>query len=156
MGIANLEHSQITLNNTHESDQCWRGPCTIHNRSDHPMRSFPQHWRSDRGLMERICEHNVGHPDPDIPHDKSSYEWVHACDGCCRYEWGWTSILAWNIYEGDVISFNQNEELRNVNAYRVLTVVYYVSYLAIKIFDRHEFNPRWLTAHCDAPIWLRI
>ncbi len=41
------------------------GHCCIHNPSDHHMVDWPTHWRDDRGLMERICEHGVGHPDPD-------------------------------------------------------------------------------------------
>jgi hypothetical protein len=32
--------------------------------------------------MERICEHGIGHPDPDqIMRDEAG--WVHGCDGCC-------------------------------------------------------------------------
>lgn len=29
------------------------------------MREWPMNWRSDRGIMERICPHGVGHIDPD-------------------------------------------------------------------------------------------
>jgi len=47
------------------------------------MRSFPQWWRSDRGIMERVCKHEIGHPDPDSPWPPESAEWVHSCDGCC-------------------------------------------------------------------------
>ncbi len=57
-------------------------PCPIHWPSAHHMRSWPQHWRSDRRIIERMCLHAdgaVGHPDPDDPtRDK-----VHGCDGCC-------------------------------------------------------------------------
>lgn len=86
MGTAKLEHNEDsgTLLNVHDSDQCDGEFCTIHNRSDHPMRAFPQHWRSDRGIMERICPHGVGHPDPDSPWPENSYQWVHGCDGCCQ------------------------------------------------------------------------
>lgn len=41
---------------------------------------WPQHWRGDRHLMERICPHGVGHPDP----DDINPDGVHGCDGCCR------------------------------------------------------------------------
>jgi hypothetical protein len=51
-------------------------------RSVHSMRSFPTHFRFDRYLMERICPHGVGHPDPDDP--QSAIDGVHGCDGCCR------------------------------------------------------------------------
>lgn len=48
----------------HDEAMC-TAPCPIHKPSDHAMRSFPTHWRDDRGLMERICPCGVGHPDPD-------------------------------------------------------------------------------------------
>lgn len=78
-----LEHSDKWLTNVHPSTSCAGAYCTIHNRSDHPMRAFPQHWRDDRGIMERICPHGVGHPDPDSPFAPLSVEWIHGCDGCC-------------------------------------------------------------------------
>ena len=55
-------------------------PCCIHNPSDHHMKDWPQNWRNDRGIMERICPHGVGHPDPDC-HNKENT--IHGCDGCC-------------------------------------------------------------------------
>lgn len=78
-----LEHSDVHLTNVHSPQSCLGEYCTIHNRSDHHMRLWPQHWRSDRGIIERICPHGVGHPDPDSPWFDDSYEWVHGCDGCC-------------------------------------------------------------------------
>lgn len=54
-------------------------PCPIHSPSDHVMRGFPTHWRFDRRIMERICPHGIGHPDPD---DRTE-DGVHGCDGCC-------------------------------------------------------------------------
>ena len=64
----------------HDIDVCDMSiPCCIHNPSDHHMRTWPQHWRDDRGIMERICEHGCGHPDPD---DKS-LDRIHGCCGCC-------------------------------------------------------------------------
>lgn len=78
-----LEHSTVRLSRVHSPDNCAGFFCTIHNRSDHSMRSFPQHWRSDRGIMERICPHGVGHPDPDSPWELDSNMWIHGCDGCC-------------------------------------------------------------------------
>jgi hypothetical protein len=65
--------------NHHAAGEC-RGPtCPIHRVSDHHMRTWPQHFRGDRGLMERICPHGVGHPDPDDP----TTDTVHGCCGCC-------------------------------------------------------------------------
>lgn len=81
---AQLENSDVVLQGTHLPSECMGEFCTIHNRSDHHMRSWPQQWRGDRGIMERVCEHGIGHPDPDeykLQIDK--YEGVHGCDGCC-------------------------------------------------------------------------
>lgn len=66
--------------------------CCIHKPSNHPMLAFSQQWREDAGLMERVCAHGVGHPDPDdLAFKKSQYGdnynkyafGVHGCDGCC-------------------------------------------------------------------------
>lgn len=88
MKMSRLEHTEVTLM-AHEDGECYGTRCTLHNRSDHAMRSFPQHWRGDRGLMERICPHGVGHPDPDdfkVWTDPDGVEAVHGCDGCCNPE----------------------------------------------------------------------
>lgn len=64
----------------HNKGDCKGEYCPIHNPSNHHMREWPTHWRSDRGMMERICPHGVGHPDPDdLSPDKT-----HGCDGCCK------------------------------------------------------------------------
>jgi hypothetical protein len=78
-----LEHSDEMVR-AHLLKDCGPGPCTIHRRTNHVMRPFSQHWRADRGIMERICSHGVGHPDPDdyrvrIGDDSG----IHGCDGCC-------------------------------------------------------------------------
>ena len=85
----------ITLTGVHEDTECKGRTCIIHSPTDHHMRSFPLHWRGDRGIFERICEHGVGHPDP----DQFAY-WdqvggddgrgVHGCDGCCQPPPAWT------------------------------------------------------------------
>jgi hypothetical protein len=83
MDGATLENTDLIIF-AHPKFVCVGRPCTIHNRSDHVMRSFPQHWRSDRAIMERICPHGIGHPDPDeYKLALSKYEGVHGCDGCC-------------------------------------------------------------------------
>jgi hypothetical protein len=84
--IARLEHADGLLTNTHMVGSCLGERCTIHNRSDHPMRAFPQQWRSDRMMMERVCPHGIGHPDPDDIKLVGRYgpdEAIHGCDGCC-------------------------------------------------------------------------
>jgi hypothetical protein len=59
--------------------------CPIHNPSDHALKDRPTHWRDDRGIMERICVHGIGHPDPDdINVRNNDGEGIHSCDGCCR------------------------------------------------------------------------
>ena len=73
---------------THGPDECSGPHCVIHNPSDHPLRDAPMHWRSDKGVMERICPHGIGHTDPDdAAHRKRmgvKHAGVHGCDGCCR------------------------------------------------------------------------
>lgn len=64
----------------HDADVCAGDPCIIHNPSDHHMRTWPTHWRPDRGIMERRCPHGIGHPDP----DDDGRDHVHGCDGCCK------------------------------------------------------------------------
>lgn len=82
-------YSQLVI--VHDKAACRDEHCVVHNPSDHTMSEFPTYWRYDRGLMERICPHGVGHPDPDhIAFVKkiggveaALTECVHGCDGCC-------------------------------------------------------------------------
>lgn len=70
----------------HGPDDCAGEHCSIHNPSRHPLDTAPLHWRGH--IMERICPHRIGHPDPD------DLAWrrragrpantIHGCDGCCR------------------------------------------------------------------------
>lgn len=76
------------LVNVHPRELCQGRHCVLHNPSDHHMREWKLIFRNDTGLMERICEHEIGHPDPD-----SLYYFqevlgredavVHGCDRCC-------------------------------------------------------------------------
>lgn len=77
----------------HDKSQCEGQPsCCIHKPSDHHMKSWDMNWRDDTKVMERICEHGVGHPDPDHLEHKRQFlrlderEWdsIHGCDGCCK------------------------------------------------------------------------
>lgn len=79
------------LLNVHDPSACASAPgCAIHDRpSDHPLKEAPLNWREDRGILERICHHGVGHPDRDsaayltsIGEDNQN---IHGCDGCCVY-----------------------------------------------------------------------
>lgn len=75
----------------HDKEDCKGEHCCIHNPSDHHMKDWPTLWRDDRCLMERICPHGVGHPDPDdiafkeliLGKERAKIEAVHGCDGCC-------------------------------------------------------------------------
>jgi hypothetical protein len=66
--------------------------CAIHNPSYHPLSDAKQFMRADKSwLIERVCEHGIGHPDPDSASFIAKQEgntsiWVHGCDGCCREE----------------------------------------------------------------------
>lgn len=79
---------QNPLTNIHNDSQCSGEHCCIHNPSDHHMRSWPMVWRKDKGVMERICPHGIGHPDPDgAAHNVRigrDYLNIHGCDGCCN------------------------------------------------------------------------
>lgn len=69
----------------HEASVCGGDRCCVHNPSNHPLKTARLHWRADREIMERICAHGVGHPDPDDVKVRSHWaETVHGCDGCCR------------------------------------------------------------------------
>lgn len=100
----------LKLVNVHPPEMCEGRGCSIHHPSGHHMATWPLNWRDDTGVMERICPHGIGHPDPDHmnyvrsltpPHlcieDFSEWaddgrgcifphlEWqgVHGCDRCC-------------------------------------------------------------------------
>lgn len=80
MGTYTTGTGQV-LSGVHSINACRPRACTIHNPSDHHMRDWPTHWRDDRRIMERMCPHGVGHPDP----DDINPDHIHGCDGCC---WG--------------------------------------------------------------------
>lgn len=85
-GRVELESGQ-TLVNVHDAGECAGEFCCIHNPSEHSMRGFPRLWRNDwGGMMERLCPHGIGHPDPDWLAGKNPADMfdVHGCDGCCR------------------------------------------------------------------------
>lgn len=82
----------------HERTQnCLNHGCCIHNPSEHALKDAPLVWRS-AGMFdwkpshfERICEHGVGHPDPDalaylvrVGKEELAHSLgTHGCDGCC-------------------------------------------------------------------------
>lgn len=74
-----------------ETAACKEG-CVVHHPSDHTLSWARTNWRDDTGIMERVCPHGIGHPDPDsLAHVKRSRgkkeaetSSIHGCDGCCR------------------------------------------------------------------------
>lgn len=91
--VYGMQLANGTILKTHGPGQCAGEHCSIHNPSDHPLNTAPMNWRADRQLMERICEHHVGHPDPDDIEYKrltgnpyAKYDAMHGCDGCCVKE----------------------------------------------------------------------
>lgn len=78
--------TDFVLTNVHdENDYCREVGCMVHNSQFEC--DWRYRWRSDRGIMERICEHGVGHPDPDqvsyFEYEGMSGQNIHGCDGCC-------------------------------------------------------------------------
>lgn len=74
----------------HKRVVCTDSFCAIHNPSVHPLDKARMIVRSDAfkyGLIERICEHGIGHSDPDSVafYDSVGEKGmgVHGCDGCC-------------------------------------------------------------------------
>ena len=69
----------------HAKVDCLEPPCCIHSPSNHHMREWKQLWRPDRMIMERLCPHGIGHPDPDDRAIRTGRdEGIHGCDGCCH------------------------------------------------------------------------
>lgn len=76
------------LANVHNPDLCAGRGCAIHNHpSNHPLKDAPMNWRQGAEILERLCEHGVGHPDADSAKYLASigndYANIHSCDGCC-------------------------------------------------------------------------
>jgi hypothetical protein len=65
-------------------------PCCLHSPSEHGTRDLPMLLR-ETTLVERLCPHGVGHPDPDAASYFESIGrqgmGVHGCDGCCGADW---------------------------------------------------------------------
>lgn len=77
----------------HAAGTCVGAFCCIHDPSNHSLKNAPRNWRGDRNLMERICEHGVGHPDPDDlayhrlidgSPDADDESWARGVHGCCH------------------------------------------------------------------------
>lgn len=78
---------RVNLVQVHGINECRFG-CAIHDRpSNHPLKDAPLYWRDDRGILERTCEHGIGHIDFDTAIYNRSINMtnlnIHGCDGCC-------------------------------------------------------------------------
>lgn len=77
---------------THHSDKCAGQYCSIHNPSNHKLKTSPTVWNDETKILERTCTHNIQHPDYDdvtynvsiAGKEEGSYS-KHDCDGCCGY-----------------------------------------------------------------------
>lgn len=77
----------------HKAGDCIE-PCTLHSPSNHHMVTWMLIWREDAGILERLCPHGIGHPDPDMLNffrrklgkDEVHPGEIHGCDGCCQPE----------------------------------------------------------------------
>jgi len=86
LGMEDVYLNGVTPIRVHNRKLCEGRNCCIHNPSDHHMVTWQQNWRADRKIMERMCPHGVGHPDPDDADFRASIgdtDTVHGCDGCC-------------------------------------------------------------------------
>lgn len=94
MSIGLTEYMNSSTGRVHTKEQCKAsrkagGPknCVIHKPSLHKLTGARQVLRAST-LIEDICSHGVGHPNPDSAaylnwRDKSTSWGVHGCDGCC-------------------------------------------------------------------------
>jgi hypothetical protein len=96
-GLVYLANGLLT--NVHPASACAKQSwgCWIHNPLPHALSHAPVVWRSDRQFAERICEHGIGHPDPqDVLYNRRVLGRdiaVHGCDGCCGALHGWAGYV---------------------------------------------------------------
>lgn len=84
------EDAEFVLKTHEEQADCIMG-CVVHNPQMSHMSYWAMNWREDRGMMERICPHGIGHPDYDqvrfwtrtMKWQDAWAEMTHSCDGCC-------------------------------------------------------------------------
>jgi hypothetical protein len=92
-GALELGFGQIAEGTHSYGPDCAEHGCPIHHPSEHSLDDLPLSTRSDTPVMERICPHGVGHPDPDsmawllrMDPQKNEGIGIHGCDGCCSDE----------------------------------------------------------------------
>ncbi len=83
---APAQHALDTKHDAFHKEADCHKPCPLHTPTDHHMVTWQLHYRWDRGIFERICEHGIGHPDPDnMAYIRQTWgdDGTHGCDGCC-------------------------------------------------------------------------
>lgn len=87
-----LESGQLLK---HHGKYMCTGECCLHGTSPYEFCRKPRLWRSDRGIIEHLCPHGIGHPcAAGLAHAKAMEalgrgyggDGVHGCDGCCTGE----------------------------------------------------------------------
>lgn len=96
--VKNNYRPSFIMHNVHSEDDCAGEYCVLHNPSNHLMRDFDLLLR-ETTLMERVCSHGVGHPDPDslayfTRNFPGSALDIHGCCGygCCMTDEEWRRI----------------------------------------------------------------
>lgn len=80
--VQSMRAVPIEKMHTHGPELCAGQVCCIHNPSNHWMRGWRQVWRPDRAIVERICPHGVGFPDPDDLKVKAGDDVYGGCGKC--------------------------------------------------------------------------
>lgn len=74
------------LTKVHPPERCAGESCWMHNPSEHHMSTWPTRWHGTGEPSERVCPHDLGHPDPDdvaLFYRRRQFIRGHQCDGCC-------------------------------------------------------------------------
>lgn len=72
----------VGLSRVHDPDSCAGEQCNIHNRPE-KYHHLNLNWRTDRGILEQLCECGIGHPAPGSEKFLPWYEFRHGCCGHC-------------------------------------------------------------------------
>ena len=92
METVTLEHNDFLMS-VHSENLCKNDVCSIHNLTNHILRSAEQDWDFRRGIMVRRCRHLFLHPDPDdhkVRRNPDKYKCLapmnddKPCCGCCK------------------------------------------------------------------------
>lgn len=91
LGLATPSHEKTLLESgttlSHHTKENCSGNCCLHGSSPHPSCRMPRQWRQDRGILEHVCPHGIGHPcyaGVDYVLGIGGHaDAIHGCDGCC-------------------------------------------------------------------------